>query len=127
LLKSVANDSAPRCLIHGDLVNRNVLVDQDRISAVFDWGCSRYGDHLYDLAWFEFWAPWFPSLDIDLLGLELERRWRALGYVPHQRDERLLACYLHIGLEHLAYNAYLGDIPALAATAERMQALVNGR
>jgi hygromycin-B 4-O-kinase len=124
-LKQVANDSVPRCLIHGDLINRNVLVSQSSITGVFDWGCACYGDHLYDLAWFEFWAPWFPSLNIDLLRLELGRRWRALGYVPHQSDERLMACYLHIGLDHLAYNVYLRDISALAATAERMQTLVS--
>jgi hygromycin-B 4-O-kinase len=126
-LKQVANDSVPRCLIHGDLINRNVLVSGTRITGVFDWGCACYGDHLYDLAWFAFWAPWFPSLDIDLLRSELVRRWRAVGYVPHQMDERLMACYLHIGLDHLAYNAYLEDIAALAATAERMQTLVSGR
>jgi hypothetical protein len=48
-------------------------------------------------------------------------------YVPHQKDERLTACYLHIGLDNLAYNAYLGDNSALAATAERMQTLVSRR
>jgi hygromycin-B 4-O-kinase len=126
-LKQVANDGVPRCLIHGDLINRNVLVSETHITGVFDWGCACYGDHLYDLAWFEFWAPWFPSLDIELLRSELERRWWALGYITHQRDERLMACYLHIGLDHLAYNAYLGDMAALWATAERMHVLVSGR
>jgi hygromycin-B 4-O-kinase len=125
-LKQVANDSVPRCLIHGDLINRNVLVSEASITGVFDWGCACYGDHLYDLAWLEFWAPWFPSLDIDRLRSELERRWREQRYVPHQMDERLMACYLHIGLDHLAYNAHLGDVSALAATAQRMQALVSG-
>jgi hygromycin-B 4-O-kinase len=124
-LKQVANDSVPRGLIHSDLINRNVLVNESSITGVFDWGCACYGDHLYDLAWFAFWAPWFPSLDIDLLRSELERRWHALGYVPHQKDERLMACYLHIGLDHLAYNAHLGDSSALRATAERLQALVR--
>jgi hygromycin-B 4-O-kinase len=124
-LKQVANNTVPRCLIHGDLINRNVLVRDSSITGVFDWGCACYGDHLYDLAWFEFWAPWFPSLPIDLLRSELERRWRVVGYVPHQKEERLMACHLHIGLDHLAYNAHLGDISALVATAERMQTLVN--
>jgi aminoglycoside phosphotransferase (APT) family kinase protein len=71
-LKQVANDSVPCCLIHGDLINRNVLVSDSRITGIFDWGCASYGDHLYELAWFEFWAPWFPSLNIDLLRSELE-------------------------------------------------------
>ena len=126
LLERVASDAVPRCLVHCDLINRNVLVDDDRISAVFDWGCSLYGDHLYDLAWFEFWAPWTPHLDMQHLRSELERRWREVGYAPADKAARLMACYLHIGLDHLAYNAYLGDWSTLAATAERMRTLVAG-
>jgi hygromycin-B 4-O-kinase len=126
LLERVASDAVPRCLVHCDLINRNVLVDDDRITAVFDWGCSLYGDHLYDLAWFEFWAPWTPHLDMHSLRSALERRWREVGYAPADKAARLMACYLHIGLDHLAYNAYLGDWPTLAATAERMRTLVAG-
>lgn len=124
LLKNIVTDSAPRSLIHADLVNRNVLVKEGRITGVFDWGCSRFGDHLYDLAWFDFWAPWFPGLDMQLLWLEAEKRWREVGYVPHNKVARLVACYLHIGLDHLGYNAYLGNSLALAQTAERMRTLV---
>jgi hygromycin-B 4-O-kinase len=124
LLKNVVNDSAPRCLIHADLINRNVLVSEARITGVFDWGCSRFGDHLYDLAWFDFWAPWFPNLDIQTLWLEMEKRWGEVGYVPHDKVSRLMACYLHIGLDHLGYNAYLGDSAALLRTVERMRATV---
>jgi hypothetical protein len=32
---------------------------------------------------------------------------------------------LHIGLEHLAYHAYIEDWAALSATAERMRTLVS--
>jgi hygromycin-B 4-O-kinase len=124
LLGQVVADSAPRSLIHADMINRNVLVEGERITGVFDWGCSSYGDHLYDLAWFEFWAPWHQDLDIALLRSALERRWRAVGYAPQNLAARLTACHLHIGLDHLAYNAYLGDWPTLAATAERMRAIV---
>jgi hygromycin-B 4-O-kinase len=124
LLKNVVVDSAPRSLIHADLINRNVLVKERTITGVFDWGCSRFGDHLYDLAWFEFWAPWFPQLNMQSLWLEMEKRWRAVGYVPHDKVARLVACYLHIGLDHLGYNAYMGDSLALAQTAEQMRKLV---
>ena len=126
LLKDVVTDSIPRCLVHCDLINRNVLVNDDRIAAVFDWGCSLYGDHLYDLAWFEFWAPWTPQLDIHHLKAELLRRWQEVGYAPEDKESRLMACYLHIGLDHLAYNAYLGDWSTLLATAKRMQTLMTG-
>lgn len=120
LLQSLAVNSVPRCLVHGDLINGNALVHEERISGIFDWGCSLYGDHLYDLAWFEFWAPWHPALDVPYLRSQLERRWREVGYAPADKEARLMACYLHIGLEHLAYNAYQGDWSTLEATAERL-------
>jgi hygromycin-B 4-O-kinase len=125
LLQQMADDAVPCSLIHPDLINRSVLVADRELSGVFDWGCSSYGDHLYDLAWFEFWAPWHPQLDTALLRNALERRWREAGYAPRNLSARLAACYLHIGLDHLAYNAFLGDWRTLAATAERMWVLVT--
>ncbi|MCE7981547.1 MAG: hypothetical protein DYG89_10165 [Caldilinea sp. CFX5] len=125
LLQQVTPDDIPRSLLHCDLINRNVLVDDDHLAGVFDWGCSLYGDHLYELAWFEFWAPWTPNLDIPYLRTALEQRWRDVGYVPHNQAARLVACYLHIGLDHLAYNAHLEDWATLRATAEQMRALVR--
>ena len=124
LLETVVSDDIPRCLTHCDLINRNVLVDGGRITAVFDWGCSRYGDHLYDLAWFEFWAPWLPDLDVQALRRALQQRWDAVGYVPVDFERRLMTCHLHIGLDHLGYNAFIGDRATLLATAERMRTLV---
>jgi hygromycin-B 4-O-kinase len=125
LLQQVGDDAVPRSLIHADLINRNVLAGATGLAGVFDWGCSCYGDHLYDLAWFEFWAPWHPNLDIPTLRAELAQRWDAVGYRPPNQTARLQACYLHIGLDHLAYNAWLGDWATLAATAERMRVLVE--
>lgn len=124
-LAPVIDIHAPRSLYHADLMNRNVLVADNAISGVFDWGCSCYGDHLYDLAWFEFWAPWYPHLTIARLRVTLEERWRKVGYTPVYLRERLHACYLHIGLDHLAYNAWLGDWPTLSATAQQMRKLVE--
>jgi aminoglycoside phosphotransferase (APT) family kinase protein len=49
-----------RHIIHGDLLNRNVLVQGERITAVIDWRNALYGDRLYDAAWLIFWQPWFP-------------------------------------------------------------------
>jgi hypothetical protein len=56
--------------------------------------------------------------------MALEAQWQAIDYAPHHKAERLTACYLHIGLDHLAYNAIIGDWPTLLATAERMRTLV---
>lgn len=128
LLQQVFSDidisAIPRCLIHGDLINRNVLAENDKISGLFDWGCSRYGDHLYDLAWFEFWSPWYPELDMQILRSALEERWHDIGYKPQEKEARLRICYLHIGLDHLAYNAFIDDEVNLVASADRMRALL---
>jgi hygromycin-B 4-O-kinase len=124
LLQQAADDTVPRSLLHGDLTNRNVFVKGDRITGVFDWGCSVYGDHLYDLALFEFWSPWQPQLDVVALRTALEQQWVERGYTPENRASRLKACYLHIGLEHLAYNAQLGNCTTLLEIAQRMRALV---
>jgi hypothetical protein len=71
-------------------------------------------------------APWSPKLDTRALRSELERRWHHAGYAPDNYEERLMACYLHMGLDHLAYNAHLGDWATLVATADRMRALAGG-
>lgn len=46
-----------RHLIHGDLLNRNVLVRGSPVSAVLDWGNAMYGYWLYDAAWLIYWWP----------------------------------------------------------------------
>ena len=69
---------AERHVIHNDLLNHNVLVQGDRISAVLDWGNSMYGDHLYDAAWLLYCQPRYTSWpELDLAG-ELRRHWEAL-------------------------------------------------
>ena len=98
-----------RRLVHADLVNRNVLVAGNQISGVFDWGCSMYGDELYDIAWISFWSPWYPALEaLDIVARFREHLTRT-GRTVQQLDERLHAIALHIGLAHLAYNAFLAD------------------
>lgn len=123
-LKQVAHHAVPRSLLHCDLTNRNVLVQGSEITGVLDWGCSIYGDHLYDLARFEFWSPWHPQLDMGALRGALQRRWAEQGYKPENQTDRLKACYLHIGLEHLAYHAQLGNWTTLLGIAQRMRVLV---
>ena len=109
-----------RHLVHNDLLNRNVLVSQGQITAVFDWGCSIYGDFLYELATIVFWAPWHPAIEQrDFLSVSLEH-YRDMGVELPDLDARLRCCLLHIGLVHLAYNAFLGDDETLRATDRRM-------
>lgn len=115
-----------RYLIHSDLLHFNVLVADDRISAVVDWGCSLYGDFLYDIAWLVFWAPWYPAWrEIDFQG-EAERHFRAIGLdVPHFAER--LRCYqIHIGLDSLKYNAFKERWEELEAVARQTLLVARG-
>jgi len=97
-----------RHLIHDDLLNRNVLVDGERISAVLDWGSSKYGDFLYDVSSLVFWTPWFPAWsNIDFLA-QATRHYAEIGLtVPHL--EARVRCYaVKIGLGGMGYNAWKG-------------------
>ena len=116
-----------RHLIHSDLLNCNVLVEDERISAIIDWGCAMYGDFLYDLAWFLFWSPWYTAWrGLDLKGAA-ERHYASIGLeVPHF-EERLTCCQIHIGLAAQAYNAFKERWDALAETAQRTLAVAEGR
>lgn len=110
-----------RHIAHRDLLNRNVLVSPDagRLEAVFDWGCSVAGDFLYEIAWFTFWAPWYPAL----LALDLRRavreHYRSIGLEVQDFDRRL-ACYeLQIGLEHIAYATFTDRFEDRQAVTQR--------
>lgn len=108
-----------RHLIHSDLLHFNVLVADHRITGVLDWGCGLYGDFLYDVAWFTFWAPWFPAWDGIDFRAEAARHFAARGVSVPNFAERLRACEIHIGLGGQAYQAYKGFWSDLEATAAR--------
>jgi hypothetical protein len=38
---------------------------------------------------------------------------------------RVRCCALHIGLEHIGYNAYIGDLDTLRRTDDRMSAFLD--
>jgi hygromycin-B 4-O-kinase len=115
----IPHGAVERHLIHSDLLNFNVLVEEGRISAVIDWGCAMYGDLLYDLAWFEFWSPWYPAWrGIDFRD-EAARHYAAIGLDVPRFGERLTCCQIHIGLAAQAYNAFKERWDALEETARR--------
>ena len=115
----IPDDAQERHLIHSDLLNYNVLVEDDRISAVIDWGCAMYGDFLYDLAWFEFWSPWYAAWrGIDFRS-EAARHYASIGLTVPRFEERLTCCQIHIGLAAQAYNAFKERWDALEETARR--------
>jgi hygromycin-B 4-O-kinase len=96
-------------VIHRDWVNRNVLVTGASITSVFDWGCSMYGDHLYDVSWLTFCAPWTTGFD-RLEMRTLARQHYAKEGIDSDDFDRRVECYeLHIALGALTYQAFLGE------------------
>jgi aminoglycoside phosphotransferase (APT) family kinase protein len=122
-------DACPerRDLVHGDLLNRNVLVSEDasRVTAVFSWKCSVRGDFLYDVAWCTFWAPWHPGIAaIDLWN----RTITSPTFAPDALVDAAVRhhCYeLQIGATHLAWSAWTGDHQTLRHVARRTQEVLS--
>lgn len=124
-------DACPerRDLIHGDLLNANVLVSQDasRLNAIFSWKLSVRGDFMFEVAWCSFCAIWYPGIAaIDLWGL-------IHGEPSMQSDPMSLLdiayrhhCYeLNIGLGALAWNAWIGDRRVLGQAAGRLAEILE--
>ncbi len=95
-----------RHLVHDDLMNFNVLVVGDRISAVLDWGSSIYGDFLYDLAKLVFYGPWYPAWRNIDFSSEARAHYEAIGLEVPRFAERLRCYMLRIGIEDMAYSAF---------------------
>ena len=114
-------DACPeiRHLVHNDLLHGNVLVAHDRITAVFDWQCAIYGDFLYDVALFTFWAPWVPALDTAVVRTSIRRHYDEIGLVVPDLEARLRCYEVHIGLCHVGYHAWMRDWDELEAVARR--------
>lgn len=125
-LQSLVHDCPEeRHLIHSDLLNYNVLVADDRLTAVIDWGCSLYGDFLYDVAWFTFWAPWYPAWrDIDFAA-EARRHYASIGLVVPGFARRLRCYELHIALGGMAYAAFKERWEFLGWVAGQAMAVVS--
>jgi hygromycin-B 4-O-kinase len=108
-----------RHLIHNDLLYRNVLVSEDKISAVIDWGNSMYGDFLYDIALLSYGAPWVPSMEGIDWEAEARKHFASIGLDAPKLAERLLCCKIHIGLGAQQYSVYTKRWDELEINARR--------
>lgn len=113
-----------RHLIHDDLLNFNVLVDVDRISAVLDWGSSKYGDFLYDIAKLAFYQPWYVSWRNIDFAAEARAHYKAIGLEVPRSNERLTCYALRIGIEDMAYSAFRQRWEQVAAKGRRVRELM---
>jgi hygromycin-B 4-O-kinase len=118
-----------RHLIHADLLNYNVLVDRQRVSAVLDWGAAMYGDWVFDVAWFAFWQPWYPAWSGIDFAAEAVRYFTSVGADLAEFKARLRCCEVFIGLDNQAYCAFKGESrwPQLERVAQRTIELACSR
>jgi hygromycin-B 4-O-kinase len=114
-----------RHLLHSDLLYGNVLVEGDRVSGVFDWGCALYGDFVYDLAWLTFWAPWYPGLDAAGVGRAARRHYDEIGLAVPDLAARLRCYEVHIGLSHLAFHSFTQEWDHLEWTERRTRQILE--
>jgi hygromycin-B 4-O-kinase len=113
-----------RHLVHNDLLHFNLIIQEDRVAAVIDWGCALWGDFLYDLAMFAAWQFYYPAMaqiDIAQEALQFfEARHIAL---PHFAER--LACYqIHLLLDSLAYNSWQQGQENLELTMHRLEKIL---
>lgn len=110
---------------HCDLINRNVLVDGDSITAVLDWGCAITGDHLYDVAWMGFWQHWHPGLaSVDIVAAARDDL-RERGVDTDEYHVRIAVAQLHQGLANLAYNVWTGVEAHITATCDVLASILS--
>ncbi len=114
-----------RQVIHSDLLNFNVLIADDRVSAILDWGSSMYGDFIFDVAWLTFWQPWYRAWDgVDIARAALGH-YAAIALEVPLFAERLRCYELYIGLDGLAYQSWKGRWDDVAWTSQRVLALAH--
>lgn len=96
-----------RYIIHGDLMNYNVLAHENHISGVIDWGCSVIGDFLYDAAWIINYWPWRPAWSTIDITTALRDHLRNQGVDITDFDRRIHAYRIHMCLDDQAYQTYM--------------------
>ena len=119
-------DACPneRYLLHSHLLYFNILVHDNRINALLDWGSSMYGDFLWDLAWLTFWQPWYQSWSAVDLRSAARERYASIGLSVPDFGERMRCYELAIGLDGLAYQSFAGHWENLAWTSRRILSLL---
>lgn len=97
-------------LVHSDTVNRNVLVENDKVTAVLDWGSAFFGDPLYEIAWIKFCEPWSPHFKSAQVVEKLMDDYRSDPNANQKYLDERMQCYLlNIAAGSITYNAFRGD------------------
>lgn len=104
-------------LVHDDFGFNNVLAKGLKITGVIDWAKSKYGDHIYDLAWLDFW----PS---QINYLNTYRKHIRVDLIPFFY-ERLICYELYIGLCGLAFFARSFQRGKYERTKKKLMSLIE--
>ena len=109
MLELLARCPEERRVVHGDYGYDNVLVEDDRVTAVLDWANLMYGDPLYDVAWLQL----FLTVNDGIVD--------PAGYPDYQA--RVDAYSLRIGLDALRFYARTDQRPQYEHLKARLRAL----
>ena len=107
-------------LLHGDLSDHNVFVQQDAITAIIDWEDALGGDPLFDLA---YWAT-FVNHTPDTHASLLDAYFAYSGDKPADFNLRFWTYYLRIALSKLVQLHRYG-VPDLTQAIARIETGLN--
>jgi fructosamine-3-kinase len=114
-----------RHLIHNDLLHFNLLLNDGNVAGVIDWGCSLYGDYLYDLAMFDLWQFYYPSMQgIDFKG-EAKSFFADQGADITNFEARLKCYQCHLTLDSIKYTSYKDNDHDLNLISGRISQLIG--
>jgi hygromycin-B 4-O-kinase len=114
-----------RHLIHCDL-QLNMFVSGSRVTGLIDWGCSLFGDFLYDHAYLAYWDFWYPATAGIDFAAESAKHLKSVGADLENFEQRMRCYRIHIGLEGQAYTAFVGRWDELAVITDRTLAIARG-
>ena len=113
-----------RYLIHNDLLHFNLLIKDNIVAGVIDWGCSLYGDFLYDLAMYDLWQFYYPSMKGVDFKEETKKYYSSIGVALPNFEERLKCYEFHLTLDAMKYSAYKDNDKNLNLIANRVKELI---
>lgn len=113
-----------RYLIHNDLLHFNLLIANNKAAGVIDWGCSLYGDFVYDLAMFDLWQFYYPSMQGINFPKEAIKYYKQQGVYLVNFEERLKCYQCHLALDAIKYCAYKENTKDLALIVKRIKNII---
>jgi aminoglycoside phosphotransferase (APT) family kinase protein len=126
-------DPGPLALVHSDLRNGNLIVDDDGLAAVIDWELAHVGDPMEDVAWLclRCWRFLVDELEVGGFGTldDLRAAYEGAGGIWRQeafhwwKVARTIWWCLILGLQAAAFESGASSSLVLAASGRRVAEL----